>query len=130
MVLFNTSMTDPVTFNGLMFKDQYLSLTTQLPANANLYGLGEATNSKGFRLDTTGHTYTLWNRDTPSTTADQNLYGSHPFYMQVRWWYHALTQYPQCLIATACYYCEYNRFFPTAMRMECCCSTVMAWILC
>ena len=70
MVLFNSSVTNPATFNGLTFKDQYLSLSTQvcvglqtnrhllsvtlthslshshslviqLPANANIYGLGE-----------------------------------------------------------------------------------------
>jgi len=30
MVLFNSSVTNPATFNGLTFKDQYLSLSTQV----------------------------------------------------------------------------------------------------
>src|SRR5688572_12186751 len=28
-------------FNGLIFEDQYLEISTQLPTNANVYGLGE-----------------------------------------------------------------------------------------
>lgn len=46
---------------SLVFEPQYLRLKTKLPSNANVYGLGEHTNS--FRLDPTNTTRTFWNRD-------------------------------------------------------------------
>ncbi len=44
-VLFNTT-TDGSNFNGLVFEDQYLEVSTALPAGANIYGLGEHVNAK------------------------------------------------------------------------------------
>lgn len=83
-VLFNTTLSSTnATYNGLIFEDQYLEISTQLVSNASLYGLMESTQSNGFRVNTNGYFYTLWNRDTPSATTNQNLYGSHPFYMQL-----------------------------------------------
>ncbi|KAG0200794.1 hypothetical protein BGX28_006229, partial [Mortierella sp. GBA30] len=67
---------------GLTMKDQYLELTTRLIEGnlpANLYGLGE--NTGPFRREP-GTTTTHWARDCPCTP-HRNLYGSHPFYMQV-----------------------------------------------
>lgn len=80
VVLFNSSIYLE-TFNGLIFKDQYIEWTTQLPAGGAYYGIGEITKSDGFVLDQNEHMYTLWNRDTPSSAVNQNLYGSHPFYL-------------------------------------------------
>ena len=54
-VLFDSSA------GALVFEPQYLRLKTKLPSNANIYGLGEHTDT--FRLDPTNTTRTFWNRD-------------------------------------------------------------------
>lgn len=73
-ILFNTSV-----IGQLQFADQFLSIGTVLPVNPNIYGLGEHKTS----LRLTKQTYTLWNFDTP-TPQNLNLYGSHPFYLDLR----------------------------------------------
>ncbi len=50
------------------------------PLGPNLYGLGEHVDPLRLSLD--NHIYTLWNVDIP-TPVDQNVYGAHPFFMQV-----------------------------------------------
>lgn len=74
-VLFNTS--------GLPFefKNQFLTVGTRLPNGPSLYGLGERIHP--FKLSTDDFTYVLWNADR-ANVVDTDLYGSHPFYLDVR----------------------------------------------
>jgi alpha-glucosidase len=66
----------------LIFAPQYLRLKTSLPLDANIYGLGEHTDS--FRLPMHNYTRTLWTRDSPSIPSGTNLYGAHPVYFEHR----------------------------------------------
>jgi len=85
-VIFNsTSPMDPSgnapLFNGLIFTDQYLELSTQLPNKPNMYGLGEKVTT--LQLATDGKPITFWARDA-ATPPNENIYGSHPFYLEHR----------------------------------------------
>jgi len=69
---------------GLTMKDQFLELSTRVGSEhgggeAHLFGLGE--NVGRFRRQP-GTVTTLWARDCPCNEGD-NLYGSHPFYLEV-----------------------------------------------
>ena len=69
----------------LVFKDQYIELTTRLPDKGQgaLYGLGERTSSSErlpLRRNKEGENdggvpFTLWTRDAAAADADQNSYG-------------------------------------------------------
>ncbi|KAG9298864.1 hypothetical protein G9A89_015885 [Geosiphon pyriformis] len=67
------------TGQKLVFKDQYIEISTLLPAQSNIYGFGEVVaplkRKEGQRM-------TLWNRDAPCPEGE-NLYGSHPFYIEI-----------------------------------------------
>lgn len=66
----------------LIFANQYLRLKSALPPKANIYGLGE--HSETLRLDPTNTTRTLWARDAFGIPKDSNLYGVHPIYLEHR----------------------------------------------
>ncbi|KAK7054983.1 hypothetical protein VNI00_003446 [Paramarasmius palmivorus] len=71
----------------LVFEDQYLQLTSTLPEDANIYGLGEYYAETGFRrriVEGGGSIQTMWARDA-ADPIDENMYGSHPFYLEHRY---------------------------------------------
>ncbi|KAI0354750.1 hypothetical protein OH77DRAFT_1548060 [Trametes cingulata] len=76
----------------LIFEDQYLQLASALPRGANISGLGEVVASSGFRRDIgtdggPGNIQTTWTRGA-SDPIDQNMYGTHPFYLEHRYTEH------------------------------------------
>ncbi|KAG7095313.1 hypothetical protein E1B28_006078 [Marasmius oreades] len=84
-VIANDNSTALDNFN-LVFEDQYLQLTSALPNDANIYGLGEFYSESGFRRrisENGGSIQTFWDRDA-ADPIDANMYGSHPFYMEHR----------------------------------------------
>jgi alpha-glucosidase (family GH31 glycosyl hydrolase) len=66
---------------SLLFKDQYIELTTELNSAAKTFGLGESARTN--HALKTGRTYTLWAADVAALGKDQNLYSSMPFYVQM-----------------------------------------------
>lgn len=81
--LFNSSAEDSDPFNSLVFKDQYIELSTKLPKDASLYGLGENTQPHGIKLFP-NEPYTLYTTDVSAINLNTDLYGSHPVYMDLR----------------------------------------------
>ncbi|PGH18398.1 hypothetical protein AJ79_00466 [Helicocarpus griseus UAMH5409] len=74
-VLFDTQGT------VLVFENQFVEFTSSLPQNHNLYGLGERIH--GLRL-AKNFTATIYAADV-GDPVDTNLYGSHPFYLDTRY---------------------------------------------
>ncbi|ORX93495.1 hypothetical protein K493DRAFT_148432, partial [Basidiobolus meristosporus CBS 931.73] len=82
------SDTDEVIFNSsvpgldsLIFQEKYLEISSQLPVDANIYGLGEFVGP--LRRDPKATRQTIWARDA-ATPVKENVYGSHPFYLEMR----------------------------------------------
>ncbi|KIX07926.1 uncharacterized protein Z518_02580 [Rhinocladiella mackenziei CBS 650.93] len=74
-VLFSTTGTK------LVYENQFIELVTHQEENYNLYGLGEVIH--GLRLGN-NLTRTLYAADV-GDPIDRNLYGSHPFYLQTKY---------------------------------------------
>jgi alpha-glucosidase (family GH31 glycosyl hydrolase) len=65
----------------LIYKNQYLEVTTAIDQEAYTYGLGESTRlNQALASD---RTYTLWAADIAALGFNQNLYGSFPYYIQM-----------------------------------------------
>ncbi|KAK5054397.1 hypothetical protein LTR84_001287 [Exophiala bonariae] len=74
-VLFSTTGTK------LVYENQFIEIVTQQDEGYNLYGLGEVIH--GLRLGN-NLTRTLYAADV-GDPIDENLYGSHPFYLQTKY---------------------------------------------
>ncbi|CAN4121867.1 unnamed protein product [Withania somnifera] len=81
--LFNTSSENSDPYSNLVFKDQYLEISTKLPKDASLYGLGENTQPHGIKIYP-NDPYTLYTTDQSAINLNMDLYGSHPLYMDMR----------------------------------------------
>ncbi|KAI3453023.1 hypothetical protein Pfo_009686 [Paulownia fortunei] len=82
-ILFDSSSDESDPYSDLVFKDQYLELSTKLPKDASLYGLGENTQPHGIKLYP-NDPYTLYTTDISAINLNADLYGSHPVYMDLR----------------------------------------------
>ncbi|KAM5567709.1 alpha-xylosidase 1 [Rosa sericea] len=82
-VLFNTSSDSSDPYGEMVFKDQYLEISTKLPKDASLYGLGENSQPHGIKLYP-NEPYTLYTTDVSAINLNTDLYGSHPVYMDLR----------------------------------------------
>lgn len=65
----------------IIYEDQFIEFGSSLPENYNLYGLGEVIH--GFRLGN-NFTRTFYAADAPDPI-DGNIYGSHAFYLDTRY---------------------------------------------
>jgi len=81
--LFDSNSNESDPFGPLVFKDQYLEISTKLPKDASLYGLGENTQPHGIKLYP-NDPYTLYTTDVAAINLNTDLYGSHPVYMDLR----------------------------------------------
>lgn len=66
----------------LVYEDQFIEFVTALPENYNLYGLGEHIHD--FKLGN-NFTATFYAADV-GDVIDANIYGSHPFYLDTRYY--------------------------------------------
>jgi len=69
------------SFASLVFKEQYVEVNVRVPEKANIYGFGEVVDT--FRRNPDNSTTTIFSRDCPCIP-NENLYGAHPYYMEVR----------------------------------------------
>ncbi|KAF9280337.1 hypothetical protein BGZ88_012255 [Linnemannia elongata] len=77
-IIFDSSVAG---MDSLVYEDEYLEISSVLPDDANIFGLGEVVTA--FRRDPRGTRQTMWARDA-ATPVDENLYGSHPFHLEMR----------------------------------------------
>jgi alpha-glucosidase len=66
----------------LVYENQFVEFVTSLPNDYNMYGLGERIH--GLRLNNQNFTATIYAADV-GDPIDRNLYGSHPFYLETRY---------------------------------------------
>ncbi|XP_010426022.1 PREDICTED: putative alpha-xylosidase 2 [Camelina sativa] len=81
--IFNTTRSSDEDFGEMVFKDQYLEISTSLPKEASLYGFGENSQANGIKL-VPNEPYTLFAEDVSAFKLNTDLYGSHPVYMDLR----------------------------------------------
>lgn len=76
----NATVFDTSTTSRLIYKKQYIELTTYLDPRLHVYGAGQRA-SDTLHLVRNGLPRALWNRDLGPSQVEVNSYGSHPFVM-------------------------------------------------
>ena len=71
---------DTVSAGALIFSDQFLQISSTLSTKF-VYGLGE--HRKPFLKDVNWKQFSFWNADQWPRDGATNLYGSHPFYLNM-----------------------------------------------
>nr|ALS55547.1 alpha-glucosidase [Phaffia rhodozyma] len=79
----NSSTAVPDESGGLVFEAGYLEISSFLPKDANIFGLGEVVATSGFRRNSSATVQTMWARDV-GDPENQNMYGDHPIYIETR----------------------------------------------
>ncbi|CAF3413409.1 unnamed protein product [Rotaria sp. Silwood1] len=77
-ILFDTSF----FANGFIYDDKFIQLITTIPSR-NIYGFGENTHLSFRHVLKGSFRYGMFTRDQPPGGGNENLYGTHPFYMVV-----------------------------------------------
>ena len=92
----STSPGGSTLMNPLIYEEQYMEISSRLPNDPNIFGyflregydninslgrIGEVVHA--LRRDPYNTRQTMWARDSP-TPKDQNIYGSHPFHIEMR----------------------------------------------
>ncbi|GAB2225353.1 hypothetical protein Droror1_Dr00006145 [Drosera rotundifolia] len=70
--VFDTLSSGLDPYNNLVFKDQYIEVSTKLPTDASLYVLGENTQPHGIKLYP-NDPYTLWTTDQSAINLNMDL---------------------------------------------------------
>lgn len=80
-VIWNTDLSnDPLSASSIVMKLMYTQVGSRLPSNHSIFGLGY--HAGKLKVES-GNRLTLFARDSP-TIENQNLYGAHPFYLQIQ----------------------------------------------
>ncbi|KAH9912202.1 uncharacterized protein BXZ73DRAFT_26205, partial [Epithele typhae] len=72
-----------VASQPLIFESQYMHVKTDLPANANLYEIGEP-HTDTFRLPMHNFTRTMQSRDAQGVPQENKLYGNNRIHVEHR----------------------------------------------
>ncbi|GIQ82196.1 glycoside hydrolase family 31 [Kipferlia bialata] len=78
--IFDTTPDSGDMAQQLVFENQYMQISTKTDSDSVFHGLGIRENS--FQIPE-GDNITFWNRDPKGVKEDTNMYGSHPYYMQL-----------------------------------------------
>jgi alpha-glucosidase (family GH31 glycosyl hydrolase) len=67
---------------GFIYDDKFLQFITTIPSK-NVYGFGENTHSTFQHILNNSSRYGIFARDQPPQGQNENLYGTHPFYISI-----------------------------------------------
>ncbi|CAF0867380.1 unnamed protein product [Adineta ricciae] len=77
-IIFDTSF----FAEGFIYDNQFIQIVTTIPSR-NVYGFGENTHPSFRHVLKNSQRYGIFARDQPPIGSNENLYGTHPFYMTI-----------------------------------------------